>query len=301
MRRLFTFGCSFTNYHWPTWADILGQQFDVYENWGLSGAGNQFIFNSLIECDLRNHISHNDTVAIMWSNVARDDVYYNGQWQLRGNAFRWDELENNLDRVRGYYIRDLATIHAARLLLDSWDCRYHFMSMLDIDNPVQYEHISVGDDIKDLLTHYQETLKFMLPSVHEKIFNYNWSSRPLWPELSQTEIRKSYEANKGVDWPSWEDFADQKFYNVPQTVLDEIFDVKRWNWTRWLRASQRGDFHPTPSEHLEYINSVLPEYCFDHKLVLLVHEIDAKIRQNKPYDDLLTKFKNSVTQHIKRW
>ena len=38
MTRLFTFGCSFTQYWWPTWADILGYQHDFYENWGRCGA-----------------------------------------------------------------------------------------------------------------------------------------------------------------------------------------------------------------------------------------------------------------------
>ena len=75
VRRLYTFGCSFTQYFWPTWADILGQEFDYYENWGKLGGGNQFIFNSIIECSLRNKLTPNDTVAIMWTNVTREDRY----------------------------------------------------------------------------------------------------------------------------------------------------------------------------------------------------------------------------------
>lgn len=44
MTRLFTFGCSFTKFFWPTWADILGQEFDYYENWGrLLEAINSFL------------------------------------------------------------------------------------------------------------------------------------------------------------------------------------------------------------------------------------------------------------------
>ena len=31
--RLFTFGCSFTQYMWPTWADILSKNFNFYESW----------------------------------------------------------------------------------------------------------------------------------------------------------------------------------------------------------------------------------------------------------------------------
>jgi len=43
MSRLFTFGCSYTNYRWSTWADCLAPEFDYFENWGQSGGGNHYI------------------------------------------------------------------------------------------------------------------------------------------------------------------------------------------------------------------------------------------------------------------
>ncbi len=40
--RLITFGCSFTDYSWPTWADIIARDLDCeYENWAIGGGGNQ--------------------------------------------------------------------------------------------------------------------------------------------------------------------------------------------------------------------------------------------------------------------
>ena len=51
MRRLFTFGCSFTAYGpIPTWADFLGLEFEQYENWGMSGIGNRGIAERVAEC-----------------------------------------------------------------------------------------------------------------------------------------------------------------------------------------------------------------------------------------------------------
>ena len=42
-KRLFTFGCSFTDYRWATWANILAYELDCeFHNFGKSGAGNQF-------------------------------------------------------------------------------------------------------------------------------------------------------------------------------------------------------------------------------------------------------------------
>ena len=77
--RLFTFGCSFTEYRWPTWANILGQNFDQFENWGQPGGGNTFILNSLMECINRNIIQANDTVIIMWTSIGREDRWVKGR------------------------------------------------------------------------------------------------------------------------------------------------------------------------------------------------------------------------------
>ena len=39
MRRLITFGCSHTNHRYPTWANILGLNFDKLLNFGRGGSG----------------------------------------------------------------------------------------------------------------------------------------------------------------------------------------------------------------------------------------------------------------------
>ena len=42
--RLIVFGCSFTDYAWPTWADIIAYDLGCeYENWAQGGGGNQQI------------------------------------------------------------------------------------------------------------------------------------------------------------------------------------------------------------------------------------------------------------------
>ena len=72
MSRLFAFGCSFTNYRWSTWADCLAPEFDNFENWGQSGAGNEFIFNSVMEADQRQQFGTGDTVIVCWTTSTRD-------------------------------------------------------------------------------------------------------------------------------------------------------------------------------------------------------------------------------------
>jgi hypothetical protein len=64
MKRLFVVGCSFTKYHWPTWADMLGKEYDHFENWGNSGLGNRAIAERLTELVVTNEITQDDTIVV---------------------------------------------------------------------------------------------------------------------------------------------------------------------------------------------------------------------------------------------
>ena len=72
MRRLFTFGCSFTYFYWPTHADLLGEQFDELHNWGLSGLGNRAICERLSECIMHNQFTANDVIIVQWTDFIYD-------------------------------------------------------------------------------------------------------------------------------------------------------------------------------------------------------------------------------------
>lgn len=256
---------------WPTWADILGKQFDEYQNWGVSGGGNALILNSLIECHIKNKITKHDTVGIMWTNVAREDRYINGKWQAVGNLFNptqnfYDHnfIKNYVD-LRGCYLRDLSAIQSVKMILDSVGCKYFFLSMIPIgkyDDVVKNNQYS-SQSIDDLLYAYRDTLQSIKLSVFETIFNNDWFSRPYCNSLDNVRlepIRQSWKANAGSAWPSFEDFVNNNI-SVPNNILKEIFDTKRWNWSKdILDATQRTDFHPTPAEALEYLDQVLPEY-----------------------------------------
>jgi hypothetical protein len=71
----------------------------------------------------------------MWTNVTREDRYLNGAWETPGNIFTQTfypaEYIKKYADVRGYYIRDLATIYAVDQLLKSINCKYHFLKCRD--------------------------------------------------------------------------------------------------------------------------------------------------------------------------
>lgn len=93
-KRLYTFGCSFTKWFWPTWADIIAYDLQIpYENWGEGGAGNVAIACKMLECDLKNTFNDTDLIIVNWSSWSREDrVNVYGTWNSGGN------LLNN-----GYY------------------------------------------------------------------------------------------------------------------------------------------------------------------------------------------------------
>ena len=138
-KRFFSFGCSFTNYIWPTWADIIGNDFDFYQNWGAAGSGNHFIFNSIIEADARYNFNENDLVIVMWSFIIREDRYINNRWQHdtiqsleKTYGSKWFK-KYALDK-RSFLIRDLAFIKAAQSIIQkaNWE-QFCFNPITNID------------------------------------------------------------------------------------------------------------------------------------------------------------------------
>ena len=96
--RLFTFGCSFTMYAWPTYADFLAHNFDHYENWAYPGLGNRAIAERIAECHTKNIFTENDTVIVQWSTHIRNDYHTFVPMQFDPNSFLhvWFRENNNI-------------------------------------------------------------------------------------------------------------------------------------------------------------------------------------------------------------
>ena len=105
-KRLFTFGCSFTHYNWGTWANCLAKELEPVEfiNLGRSGAGNQYIFNMVMQADSIYNFTHEDLVVVQWTNVCREDRFIP---QL-GEPAQWGNQEGIADkRVEDWELDEL--------------------------------------------------------------------------------------------------------------------------------------------------------------------------------------------------
>lgn len=144
-KRFFAFGCSFTQYGWPTWADFVALEAGPgteYYNFGRSGAGNQYIANTIAQADSKYNFTKDDLVMVCWSNVHREDrIFYNEQetpaWTVPGNLTTQEFYDQEwLDKFGTcpdwFFMRDFASIHLVTGFLNKTNS--HQLSMVDIHN-----------------------------------------------------------------------------------------------------------------------------------------------------------------------
>lgn len=231
-KRFFAFGCSMTNYYWPTWADIIGKEIPFYENWGKGGAGNQFIFNSVVECSLRNFLSKDDLVGVMWTSCSREDRYVDNEWLVaatehREEIYGKDWMKKFGNQGKGLMIRDFASIYSIQKLLDSLGCDWFFLNSqplirFDIDRAEK-------DVFNELITINELELRWVKQQK----------------DLSKgNSYRDSYLADQDVI-----NLYKEMFLNIKEPILNLVLEnTNRPNF---------GDKHATPIESLKYLDIVM--------------------------------------------
>lgn len=128
-------------YKWPTWADYLhaGGLANKYQNWGLPGGSNDFIFYSVVEC--LDKITDKDIVCIMWSQPHRISDYNDKQgWDMPGNAYLYQPKERakylHEDKIS---LENQSFFKAVATMLELRGCDFYFTSMERID--LKYEQV----------------------------------------------------------------------------------------------------------------------------------------------------------------
>ena len=89
--RFFAFGCSYTNWPHPTWADFIGINFEEYYNYGKAGACNTYIANSFIEANNEYQFNNEtDIIFIAMSGFGRFSYMANAKGtELDARLYDW--------------------------------------------------------------------------------------------------------------------------------------------------------------------------------------------------------------------
>lgn len=169
-RRIWCFGCSFTRYSWPTWADLLAQHYPVTVT-AEPGWGNYRIFRELWLKDQQGLIQPDDLVMICWTSVCREDRYWLHNWHGGGNIWTNSQYDDNFIKRYAdpdhFLMRDRALIWSTTRALDGVCDHTHIsigpMTLLD-----QYDsrHIAINESFPQ-----QPNL---FPSIHSNFYDVLW-------------------------------------------------------------------------------------------------------------------------------
>jgi hypothetical protein len=271
--RLFTFGCSFTNYHYPTWADIIAPNFSAYQNWGDPGAGNNFILNSLVECHSRNVLNKDDTVIILWSGLARTDYYQLNHWGHQHNQY-FDLKNNNTTYScpQGHELLSYAWFVSAVMLLNQLNVNWKMFHWQQFDTDSNSYKV-----YKELLTDVK----------HAPFDSNSYKYKKLQTgELSL--IADLYTRLAGPDWPELNSILNQTYNStgLPKHIKDECdFFLQAIQKDSRLsnRYTEDIDRHPSPLQHLTWVQKFLPEYTITQPTVDWLSTIDQCLLNQQSY------------------
>lgn len=155
-KRVFAFGCSFTRYQFPTWADLFAKEMShcEYYNFGTAGSGNLLISNRIAQANCQFNFCETDLVLVMFTTAAREDRYIDGEWRTKGNVYSQDYYNDNFVKnycdPDGFIIRDLGLIQLVKGYLNNLPCKSIYFSMGDL----QFESIDYTSQ------HHPKTLSF---------------------------------------------------------------------------------------------------------------------------------------------
>jgi hypothetical protein len=177
-KRVFTFGCSFTRFDWPTWANIVAHDLQAeFYNYGREGAGNLYISNHVMQADGAFGFNQDDLIMICWSGVNREDRWCKHGWITPGNAFHnmvlfGEQWIKEYAHPLGFAIRDYALLKGTVELLLARGCQFHMFSMSGLE-PISDWYVfnttpEQADRVRGL---YRPYLDMALPSMYDTLWN----------------------------------------------------------------------------------------------------------------------------------
>lgn len=273
MRRLFAFGCSYTSYSWPTWADLLGTEFDHVQNWGLSGIGNRAIAERVAEANAKHQFTKDDVVIVQWSSHLRNDFWHMhslpervANWKTAGSIFNYINQKlydkkwiNTFFFEPAYFMHTLNHVMLTQGLLESTGCTWYMTSIGDIRN--------MGTDLRD-----NDGIGEHTDFIDEQLRS---EEKVAWLKIPDLKI---YEE------PIWGRFKDH--WLMPMELLAKQTPELTFEFIDTVRKNKTFlDTHPTTRQHYLWLKQELEE-----KLQLSKETMDVALELSEAVDALQEKF-----------
>jgi hypothetical protein len=277
-RRLFTFGCSFTNYYlWPTWADLLGSDYELFFNWGHPGLGNKAIAERVVEAHARFRFTKDDIIIVQWTSHLRNDWMNfqmnktdNSFWRTKGSIFS-KENQKLYDRKwmmtfwdeKAYYLHTLNHILLCQGFLDSIGCDWFMTSMTDFG--------------KINLEASARTVDGEIPDKDSKTFDV-WEKTPefldyknvIWDQRPDKWIKPMVEVSN--------EYSDEYWWFKHDPELEKDFNVYKGKWM---------EPHPSVMQHARWLSLLLEKLKSNSELsenqIMMVEHFNELKSQTETY------------------
>lgn len=263
-KRFFAFGCSFTDYNWATWANIIGKELsDIpFYNFGQSGAGNRYIATMVANADNIFNFNKDDLVIVCWTNIHRIDTFTEvdpydpsktnaetGLWSTPGNIYTNEyypkAMTEQFNSIANFQFESFTYMKLVDALLQK--TQVHHLQFVDqIVKKDIFRRDTITEIEKTIIKNYMPILEKMQPSFFEVL----WNNR----------------------------------------------NARKYRYNKTLHP-QFGDLHPTPKEHLKYLQTIF-DYEFaqetidavehaEEELIRGLHEVGSTV------DVMPTKWRNN--------
>ena len=161
-KRLFTFGCSFTSWKWPTWNDYIGLNFDEYYSLGCGGADNKNILYRLLQADKKYKFTSDDTIMIMFTSFNRmsyvdKDFSIHNIGDLVDDNLKLHPIGKEYNFPTAIYDSCIA-IQSIKSILESKNIKYTFLQSMK--HNFYYDDFEAEGKVKENLDYCLDLFKY---------------------------------------------------------------------------------------------------------------------------------------------
>jgi hypothetical protein len=259
---IYTLGCSFTKWFWPTWADWLQEYQGPVTNLAWPGASNETMYWELL--NRFDTITTHDQVYIMLTGNNRVSTWYDKEWidrnDVQGFFPRQDgQLEFGVDKWKGMYrLHPDHDVSLSAMIIDN------FNIILQIQNLLE----NIGCTYKFV---FWQNPWFDIRPVIKPRWQYSWPSKDVLTTVelataqSLLRIKPVRTLLSLIKW--------NNFYLPPTDILDPCTYSGMWEY----RNKKISD-----PEYLKYVHSdPHPDSLLQHDFLtdVMLGNVNKEIRE----------------------
>tara|TARA_Y100000389_G_C17406470_1_gene488361 strand:+ start:301 stop:1023 length:723 start_codon:yes stop_codon:yes gene_type:complete len=213
-------GCSYTdpNFYsimhpdmdcnWPMWPELLAEKLDMQcVNLAMSGAGNEYIYSTLLDYITTNDTNNIGLIIAAWSQNQRKDFQKNDRWtnirfDQNGDVYSW------MKKSLRYYL-------SFKIMCEQYNIKYKNFQMIN--------------SYKDVLDGLRPSENSIVNGTYDKDFRFKFVDDVKLSEAKLLKIISSYENLLNENFIGWP--LDKKLggFNINQFLNndDKISELDR--------------------------------------------------------------------------